>query len=411
MNFEFFISKKISKSLFNENNVSSRIIKIAITAITVGIVIILISISCGLGLQGEIKKKLTALSGDLKISYYDNNNSFISLNPINLVEINKEKWFDTDKIKYIYSYVNKAVLFKTTANFDGGILKGIDSAFPLHDFESYLIEGRFLDLKKSKSLEILISSKTSEKLSLKVGDLVNAFFYSFSNSKFPKKGTFKVVGVYNTGFVDFDEKFSFTGIEVLQKINGWNNTEVGGIELIVNKNFKTAKYKQDIYDSLPSNIDIQSVDELYSGIFSWISMFDFNIIVILIVVVFVAILNIIIAIIILVIEKSRLIGLMKIFGATQSKIQKIFLLVALNIIAKGLFVGNFLGLTILYIQHKFNFVKLDPSNYFVDSVPVEFSLPNIVFVNFLIIISSTFAFWIPMKIISRMETVKVLKIK
>ena len=181
--------------------------------------------------------------------------------------------------------------------------------------------------------------------------------------------------------------------------------------MIVNKNFKTAKYKQDIYDSLPSNIDIQSVDELYSGIFSWISMFDFNIIVILIVVVFVAILNIIIAIIILVIEKSRLIGLMKIFGATQAKIQKIFLLVALNIIAKGLFVGNFLGLTILYIQHKFNFVKLDPSNYFVDSVPVEFSLPNIVFVNFLIIISSTFAFWIPMKIISRMETVKVLKIK
>ena len=136
MNLEFFISKRISKSLFNENNVSSRIIKIAIAAIAVGIVIILISVSSGLGLQSEIKKKLTTLSGDLKISYYDNNNSFISLKPIDLVEIKREKWFDPEKIEHIYNYVNKAVLFKTTANFDGGILKGIDSGFPLYDFEN-----------------------------------------------------------------------------------------------------------------------------------------------------------------------------------------------------------------------------------------------------------------------------------
>ena len=116
MNFEFFISKRISKSLFNENNVSSRIIKIAITAIAIGVVIILISISSGLGLQREIKKKLTTLSGDLKISYYDNNNSYISVKPINLVQINKEKWFDSKKIEYVYTYVNKAVLFKTQKN-------------------------------------------------------------------------------------------------------------------------------------------------------------------------------------------------------------------------------------------------------------------------------------------------------
>ena len=179
----------------------------------------------------------------------------------------------------------------------------------------------------------------------------------------------------------------------------------------MNKNVETANYKQDIYDSLPSNIDVQSVDELYSGIFSWISMFDFNIIVILIVVVFVAILNIVIAIIILVIEKSKLIGLMKTFGATKAQIQKIFLLITLNIIAKGLFVGNFIGLSIIYLQRKFNFIELDPVNYFVNSVPVEISLSNIIFVNLLTIIFSVIAFWIPMTIISRMETVKVLKIE
>ena len=411
MNFEFFISKRISKALFNENNVSSRIIKIAITAIALGIVIILISISTGFGLQSEIKKKLTTLSGDLKISYYDSNNSYISVKPINLSHINKEKWFDSKKIKHFYTYLNRAVLFKTKENFDGGILKGLDSTFPFQNLESYLIDGRFLDITNPESLEVIISSKTSEKLNLKVGDFVDSFFYNFSKSKFPKKRIFKIIGIFNTGFGDFDENFSFTSIKVLQKINSWNNFEVGGVELILKNQYKTSNYKQTIYNSLPSNIDVQAVDEIYSGIFNWISMFDFNILVILIVVVFVAILNITIAIIILVIEKSKLIGLMKIFGAPYKKIQKIFLLVTLNIIFKGLIIGNIIGLILIYLQHQFNLIELDPNNYFVDVVPVEISIPNIVLVNFLIVIFSIIAFLIPMLIISRMEIVKVLKIK
>ena len=411
MNFEFFISKRISKALFNENNVSARIIKIAITAIALGIVIILISISTGLGLQKEIKNKLTILSGDLKISYYDNNNSFISLKPINLLQINKEKWFDQKKIQHIYSYVNKAVLFKTKENFDGGILKGIDSTFPSHNFQSYLSHGRFLDFRKPESLEIIISSKTSEKLNLKEGDFVNSFFYDFSKSKFPKKRTFQVVGVYNTGFVDFDESFSLTNIKILQKINEWNNNEVGGIELVLKNQFKDSNYKKVIYNSLPSNIDLLAVDELYNGIFNWVSMFDFNILIILIVVVFVAILNITIAIIILIVEKSKLIGMLKIFGASFRKIQKIFFIVTLNIIVKGLIIGNSFGLMMIYLQHQFKLIKLDPNNYFVDRVPVEFSLLNIIFVNFIIIVFSILVSWIPMLIISRMEIVKVLKIK
>ena len=411
MNFEFFISKRISKALFNENNVSARIIKIAITAIALGIVIILISISTGLGLQKEIKNKLTILSGDLKISYYDNNNSFISLKPINLLQINKEKWFDSKKIQHIYSYVNKAVLFKTKENFDGGILKGIDSTFPSHNFQSYLSHGRFLDFRKPESLEIIISSKTSEKLNLKEGDFVNSFFYDFSKSKFPKKRTFQVVGIYKTGFVDFDESFSLTNIKILQKINEWNNNEVGGIELVLKNQFKDSNYKKVIYNSLPSNIDLLAVDELYNGIFNWVSMFDFNILIILIVVVFVAILNITIAIIILIVEKSKLIGMLKIFGASFRKIQKIFFIVTLNIIVKGLIIGNSFGLMMIYLQHQFKLIKLDPNNYFVDRVPVEFSLLNIIFVNFIIIVFSILVSWIPMLIISRMEIVKVLKIK
>ena len=411
MNFEFFISKRISKALFNENNVSSRIIKIGITAIAIGIVIILISISTGFGLQKEIKKKLTALNGDLKISYYDSNNSYISVKPINILQINKEKWFDSKKIHHFYTYANKAVLFKTPENFDGGIIKGLDSNFPSHNLEIYLVDGRFLDRTKPESLEIIISSQTSDKLDLKVGDFINSFFYDFLNSKFPKKRTFQVVGIFNSGFVDFDKNFSFTNLEVLQKINGWNKDEVGGIELILKNQFKDSNYKKTIYSHLPSSIDVQSIDDLYSGIFNWISMFDFNILVILAVVVFVAILNITIAIIILVVEKSKLIGLMKVFGAPHRKIQNIFLLVTLRIIIQGLIIGNIIGLFLIYLQDQFNLIGLDPNNYFVNVVPVEISLPNIVFVNFLLLTFSIMAFWIPMLIISRVEIIKVLKIK
>lgn len=411
MNFELFISKRINKAIFNENNVSSRIIKIAITAIALGTVIILISISTGFGLQKEIKKKLTTLSGDLKISFYDNNNSYISVKPVNSSLINKEKWYDSKKIENFYTYVNKAVLFKTKENFDGGILKGLDSSFPPQNIENFLISGRYLDITKPESLEIIISSKTSEKLNLKVGDMVDSFFYDFNKSKFPKKRIFQVVGVFNTGFVDFDQNFSFTNISVLQKINGWSNLEVGGIEIILKDQFKKSNYKQTIYNLLPPIIDLQGVDELYSEIFSWISMFDFNILVIMIVVVFVAILNLAIAIIILVIEKSKLIGMLKIFGLSNGKIRRIFLLVTLNVISKGLILGNTIGLFLIYLQRQFNLIKLNPDNYFVNKVPVEISIPNIVGVNSLIIIFSILALFTPMLVISRMEIVKVLKIK
>tara|TARA_Y100000768_G_scaffold142845_2_gene106393 strand:+ start:277 stop:1512 length:1236 start_codon:yes stop_codon:yes gene_type:complete len=411
LNFELFISKRISKSLFNENNVSSRIIKIGISAIAIAIIIILISISTGFGLQKEIKKKLTTLNGDLKISYYDSNNSYISVKPINLSQINKEKWFDSKKIEHFYTYANKAVLFKTLENFDGGILKGLDSNFPPNNLETYLIDGRFLDITKPERLEIIISSKTSDKLNLKVGDLINSFFYDFLKSKFPKKRIFQVVGIFNSGFADFDQNFSFTNLAVLQKINGWSNDEVGGIELILKNQFKNSNYKKTIYSELPSNIDLQGVDDLYSAIFNWISMFDFNILVILTIVIFVAILNITIAIIILVIEKSRLIGLVKTFGAPYRKIQSIFLLVSLNVIIRGLVIGNIIGLILILLQDQFNLIRLDPNNYFVNVLPVEISLPNIVFVNFLLLLFSIMAFWIPMLIISRMEIIKVLKIK
>jgi lipoprotein-releasing system permease protein len=197
----------------------------------------------------------------------------------------------------------------------------------------------------------------------------------------------------------------------LQKINEWNNNEVGGIELVLKNQFKDSNYKKVIYNSLPSNIDLLAVDELYNGIFNWVSMFDFNILIILIVVVFVAILNITIAIIILIVEKSKLIGMLKIFGASFRKIQKIFFIVTLNIIVKGLIIGNSFGLMMIYLQHQFKLIKLDPNNYFVDRVPVEFSLLNIIFVNFIIIVFSILVSWIPMLIISRMEIVKVLKIK
>ena len=197
----------------------------------------------------------------------------------------------------------------------------------------------------------------------------------------------------------------------MKKINGWNNDEVGGIELILKNQFKASNDKKIIYDNLPSNVDEQAIDNVYKGIFNWISMFDFNILVILTVVIFVAILNITIAIIILVIEKSKLIGLMKTFGAPYRKIQKTFLLITLNVIVRGLIIGNIVGLILIFLQDQFKLIRLDPNNYFVNEVPVEISLLNIAFVNFLLFIFSITAFWIPMLIISRMEIIKVLKIK
>ena len=175
MRFEFFLAQRM-RSSSNESTVSARIIKIAIVAIALGMILILIAMGSSLGLQKEIKNKTLALRGDLRIAPFENNNSTISIRPIDTIELRKNVWEDQSKISRAYPFIAKGVLLKTKQEFEGAIVKGITSSFPWEKLMPYLVAGSYPQFDSSLSKEIVLSQSLAQKLQLKIGERVTAYF-------------------------------------------------------------------------------------------------------------------------------------------------------------------------------------------------------------------------------------------
>ena len=399
------------RSSSNESTVSARIIKIAVIAIAMGMVMILIAMGSSLGLQNEIKSKTVALSGDLRLAPFENNNSTISIRPIDTIELQKNKWEDKSKIAHQYPFISKGVLLKTKQEFEGAVLKGVNWAFPWEKLAPYLLEGDYPNYGNSLSKEIVLSQSLAKKLQLSIGDRVTAYFKQEDESSLPRVRYFNVGAIYQTGFPDFDDTFVFADMRHLQRINNWSPSEIGGMELFLNPEVNVNTYAEEVYRVLPPHIDVQTAEQRYQSIFDWIAVFDFNVLIILIIMILVGTLNMASALLVLILERSRMVGVLKSMGATNHQIQKLFLVNAIYIVGNGLLWGNLIGLGLLFGQHYFGWIQLDPSTYFVTTVPVELPLHLFVGVNALVLITCSLLLWFPSLIVARIDPTSVLRFR
>ena len=410
MRFEFFLAQRM-RSSSNESTVSARIIKIAIVAIALGIIMILIAMGSSLGLQKEIKNKTIALSGDLRIAPFENNNSTISIRPIDTIELRKNVWEDQSKISRAYPFIAKGVLLKTKQEFEGAIVKGITSSFPWEKLTPYLVAGSYPQFDSSLSKEIVLSQSLAQKLQLKIGERVTAYFQQKNEGSIPRVRYFTVTAIYQTGFPEFDNTFAFAEMRHLQRINNWSESEIGGMELFLYSKENVATYAEEVYRALPPHIDVQTAQQRYQSIFDWIAVFDFNVLIILVIMILVGTLNMATALLVLILERSRMIGVLKSMGATNPQIQKLFLLNAVYIVGKGLLWGNLIGLGILFSQYYFGWLQLDPTSYFVTTVPVELPFHLWAGLNVLVLSVCSLLLWIPSLIIGRIDPTKVLRFR
>ncbi len=399
------------QSSTNEITVSKRIIKIAIAAIAIGIMMILIAVATSLGLQREIKRKVVALSGDMRIAPFENNNSSLSIRPIDSRQINQKTWFSTKKIELIHPFINKAVLLKNNEEFEGGILKGINSDFSFEKISDYWISGSALTFSDIPSKEIILSQTMTNKLNVKLGDRITAYFQSKNTDGIPKIRYFTLLGIFETGFPEFDQSFAFVDIRQLQNLNQWSSSQIGGYEVFFNSQVDMDKAVEDIYQQLPPEIDAQSVRQLFPSIYEWIALFDFNVLIILIVMVLVGTLNMSTALLVLILERSRMIGVLKSLGASNKQIQRVFLWNASYIVAKGLLIGNIVALFILGSQYYWGWLTLDPETYYVNEVPIYFSFSYFSLLNLFVLGICILLLWIPSSLVSRIDPIRVLRFR
>ena len=409
MNYELFIAKRIIASKRYKNSVSSPIIRISILAIAIGIVVMLFSVATGVGLQKKIKEKISGFNGDIQISHYDANNSKVTVSPVSRNQDFYPDFEQVPNVKKVQVFATKAGIIRTPNEFEGIILKGVDKDYDWSFFNSYLKTGRVPLFDKELSNEVLISNKTASRLRLQTGDVFHMFFVKDDPNQAPNSRKFEVVGIFDSGFEEFDETFIIGDLRHIQRINKWKEDQVGGFEVFIHDFDRLRNTGAEVYQTIDPTLNALTTAEKYPAIFEWLSLFDTNIVVIIGVMILIAGINMITALLVLILERTQMIGVLKALGNQNWSIRRIFLYNASYLIAKGLFWGNLIGLGLLLIQKHYGVIRLNPETYYVNEAPVYISVPAWVMINAGTLVLCLLMLLIPSYIVSKISPVKAIK--
>ncbi|SNR16362.1 ABC transporter permease [Tenacibaculum jejuense] len=408
MNYELFIAKRIIAGKEHKNSISSPIIKIAIVAISLGIIIMSISVSVSLGFKNKIREKIAGFKGHVQITNYDNNYSDVSTVPINLNQDFYPNFTTVSGIKKVQPYINKAGLIRTKNNFQGIVFKGVNKDYDFSFFEEFLIEGRLPNYDQPRNREILISKSIVDQLELKLKDTINVGFQVESSTGFKSRKPV-IVGIFKTGFAEFDNSIIVGDLKEVQRINRWKEDEVGGFEILID-NFDEIREKgEEINMNISPVLKADTLLQTFWQIFDWLKLFDNNVWFILGIMILVAGINMITALLVLILERVQMIGILKSLGSKNTEIRKVFLYNASYLILKGLFWGNLIAFVLLFVQKYFKLISLDPQTYNVSTVPVEFNFLYLFLLNLGTLFLCLVMLLLPSMIISKIQPSRAIK--
>jgi len=408
LNFELFIAKRIIGSKTYKSSVSAPIIKIGIAAIAIGIVVMLIAIATGLGLQQKIRDKVVAFNGHILIDNYDTNASDESQVPISIDQEFYPKFTAIPEVSHIQGTASKFTVIRTTTDFEGVFVKGVGADYKWDYFQEFLVEGRLPDFTAKLNNEILISTYLANRLGFKIGDTFQTVFGE-NLQRPPRIRTFEVVGIYNSGFKELDEKFCIADIRHIQRLNKWKNNEVGTFEVFIDDFSEIDTIGLKVYREIPSLLKSVTVKEKYASIFEWIKIFDTNTYIIIAIMILVAGINMITALLVLILERTQMIGILKALGTNNWTVRKVFIYNASYLIGLGLLWGNAIGLGLLMLQKYFKLFPLNPDTYYVTEAPVYISLDYILLLNLGTFLLCMLMLLIPSVIISKIAPVRAMR--
>ncbi|OGS70338.1 MAG: transmembrane permease [Flavobacteria bacterium RIFCSPLOWO2_12_FULL_31_7] len=408
MNLEYFIAKRLIASKSYKSSVSSPIIKIAILAIAISILMMIMSVATGVGLQEKIREKISAFNGHVIVSNFDDNQSQVTAEPIDSKLLPVSQLKKNNFVTHVQPIITKGALIRTETDVEGIIFKGVDTSYRWDNLKEFLVEGKIPTYKEGDINEVLISQFLASRLKLKVGSSFNTFFMK-TQGKLPSVRKFKIAGIYNSGFQEFDSSYIIGNIEHLQRINKWQPNQVGAYEVFIDDFSKLNERAEEIYKTIPPTFNSASISEKYFSVFEWLKLFDFNILVILIIMIGVATINMVVALLVLILERTQLIGMLKALGANNWSVRKIFLYNAAHLISRGLLWGNGIAILLLVIQKQFEIIKLNPESYYVSTAPVDINILHILLLNVGTVLICVLVLLIPSYLITKISPIKALK--
>jgi len=427
-----FISSRI---LRNKSGFTNTILRIGMTSLALCLAVVIVATCLVTGFKTEIRDKVFGFWGHIHITHtgswrsveslpVDKNQDFIyhldtleGLSwyapieiPFTRINLGQKLVHSKGGIKQVHSFINQAAILSTAEDMEGIILKGIGSTFDWSFLQGSIRLGEPLQLSDTIiSRGILLSEQTANRLSLNVGDplIVNMII---DNQQ--RRRRVNVEGIYKTGLEEYDRRFALVDILLVQQMIGWEANQVSGFEVFLDDVADVSLFNEYIYlDLLPPELNSEPITRRFPAIFEWLELQDINEKVILILMLIVGIITMTTSLLILILDRTAMIGILKSLGGTHSIIRNIFLIYALNLIIKGLLLGNAIGLGLCYLQYKFEFIKLNEEDYYLEVAPVHFPWDKILFLNLIFVLVIMLVLLIPAAVISRVHPVKVLRFK
>jgi lipoprotein-releasing system permease protein len=387
MNFELFIARRIHfGQKKGSQQVSKPAVKIAIAGVAIGLTVMILSVGIVVGFKQEVRNKLIGFGSHIQVGINLGEKSY-EVKPMSIdAGLTKQIGGLTD-VRHVQVFANQPGIMKTKDEFQGVVLKGVGPDFDWSFFQSNLKAGQVPRISNdSTSNQVVISQKIANMLKLKVGDKIPTYF--IINGKVRVRAL-RVCGIYSTGFSDYDKMVVIGDIKHVQRLNGWDENQIGGLEILIKDYDDLDKASNEVFGAVGNKYDsktgdsynVRSIKEINPQIFNWLDMLDMNVVIILVLMALVAGFTIISGLLILILEKTKMIGLLKSMGAEDWSIRKIFLYQACFLVGKGMLLGNVIALAICAIQHYFGIIQLDPEVYYVSTVPISISFINWLLIN------------------------------
>jgi len=412
MNLPYFIAQRLIKGRREGTSFSRPINVIAIVGIAMGLAVMILAVAILTGFKKQIREKVVGFGSHIQIMNFDSNLSFETA-PISDTQKFISKIKQIPGIAHIEVFATKAGIIRTDEDIQGVVLKGIGSDFDWSYFKSNMVDGSvFTVTDTGRSDKVIISKKISQMLRLKTGDSFAMLFVQDP----PRMRKFTISGIYETSLEEFDKMYVFCDIGHIKKLNGWKDDQVSGFEVFINDFDKLNEMTSEVQDAIGYKITeedtkfkVTNIRKRYPQIFDWLNFQDINVIIIILLMLIVAGFNMISGLLILILEKTNMIGVLKSLGAEDLTIRRMFLYQAAYLIGKGLFWGNLIGIGLAYLQLKTGVITLDPTSYYIKTVPVNLELIHILLLNAGTMMAIIIMLLVPSQLISRISPVKAIR--
>jgi lipoprotein-releasing system permease protein len=409
MNIAAFIARRIA---FNQQRSFSRfIIRLSMAATIISVMVMILTLAFASGFQKTISQKVFSFWGHIRIQSFESARiSIAEETPITRNDSVTQLKQRNPAIRQVQAFATKNAILKTDQTIEGVLFKGVEENYDFNNIRQFLVSGRWINFSDSGySSEINLSASTAAMLNIKVNDQVLIYFIQPNAPPRPRKLT--VAGIYKTGIEEYDKLIAIGDLRLIQRLNNWEPGQIGGYEILLNNYQQMEDVSIDIIPYLPAGLQSTTIVDLFPNIFDWLGLQDKTIFIVLAIMVAIAVLNLITCLLILVLERTRMVGILKALGARNFTVQKVFLYHGTIITFTGLVFGNLVAMLVLWLQQRYGFITLPEDAYYISQAAVDIVWWQVAAVNVGTFIICFLVLLIPTVIVKRVKPVNAIQFR